>query len=1287
MAIIGHQIVMGDAVKIAARTLTLSLILIIALLLETPVGWAQQTDVKLQLGLRFSTIGFTGAVGTSRDADVGILSRFLSKRIMVWNLQNGRRVRTVQIDDDGDKNCVRVFATPDGRTLICQQPRAFVYIDAGTGRTKRRVKYDYSANILVMGADMRYALSQNYRWNSNFVRIYNFATDRWTPIPNSWFPNMETKAAKKNSVGAYPLPSGRFLVRNGRSLTVIDPRRRKIVQRLRMTSSSPFVAPAADSDGVNRDVFLAVKGRRVTVIREVGGKVRLYHRDIPVPIRSKGVNVWDYEGQYREVMTGDGRFFVQAERQKNGDDFNTILRVFDMADGKKRLETKLPSKAFQYSLHPRRPILFVSDQVTIGWSSTRLILSAFDLNQGTKAYDVSAPFGLDRAETELAREGTHIRINKAKEYKKAFWFDLRKGAIDPKKPRRDSRSEVYTAKPSEKRFEVHLKKGVLAPKKPSVSGSLDEAWDSKKEKSGTLNIDRDYGEGRAKLAHAYGDYFATPRRWSYERYRYGQNAKRTKVTLSHPMIFSDGDKEVSLPMLGDGYFATSHKSGRIALWDGNSGKYIRSIGKPCTASNVQRTLADLGFYRGRIDGVAGPGTRRAVIAFLDSKTIHRLEEELRVANPEMVCQAFGYFGHHDPEPEVLVHGDRLLSLGDHVVLKSNPATGKIEHRFEFDYEDEAVDFELVPDRNRYLLYVGTKTHVYKLSAEDLSLLGKWKVFDFGLKTIAVSNDGTRLTALSIAGEAKSLRTSDGSIIATTVVAPNKEWVSVTPAGFFAGSERGGEMLNVTRGLEAYSVDQVYQALYRPDLVEANWSGDKKGEYRKAAAALDIDKLLDSGPAPRIELRETGRALEGEKIKMAAVITDEGGGVGRVEWRVNGLTLGVESQRGFERIADQATAAGGKSTKVTRELWLEPGENRIEVVAYNAKGLIASKPSKLAVTWDGQASTSAPRLHVLAIGVNDYWDSRLRLNHAVGDAKAVAAALRNAGKGLYESVSVTSLLDTEANLAGLEAAFEKLGGEVRPRDVFLFFLAGHGKTVDGRYYFIPQDFRYSGEASIAEKGIGQDKWQRWFSRIPARKSLLLYDTCESGSLTGDRLLTRSMERIAALDKLTRAMGRTVLSAATDEAPALEGYRGHGVFTYALLDGLARSDNNKNALIEVTELAGYVDSRVPEISHEAFGFRQVPQMKIVGSNFPLAKPVAALQAPDGKSEAAAAPAKPTHVVIKALKLFAASGGEGDPVETLSPGAQVAKMSDADGWVQIARDGKAIGYVEASGLAPLH
>ena len=274
-----------------------------------------------------------------------------------------------------------------------------------------------------------------------------------------------------------------------------------------------------------------------------------------------------------------------------------------------------------------------------------------------------------------------------------------------------------------------------------------------------------------------------------------------------------------------------------------------------------------------------------------------------------------------------------------------------------------------------------------------------------------------------------------------------------------------------------------------------------------------------------------------------------------------------------------------------------------------------------------------------------------------------------------------MLDDEVTSKKLEQVFSTMAANIHPRDVFVFFLAGHGKTVDGKYYFIPQDFRYENPQSIVDKGIGQDKWQDWFAKIPARKSMLLYDTCESGSLTGQRIATRGMERVAALEKLTRAMGRTVLSAATDDAPALEGYKGHGVFTYALLDALSKSDNNGNKLIEVTELAGYIDASVPKISHEAFGFRQIPQMNIVGSNFPLVnQSVSLLQLVTGEPKI---PTKPTHMIIRPTDLFAKVGGVDKKQDQLKPGTMVTLIRTEQGWTLVARDGKKLGYVGEDNL----
>ena len=304
------------------------------------------------------------------------------------------------------------------------------------------------------------------------------------------------------------------------------------------------------------------------------------------------------------------------------------------------------------------------------------------------------------------------------------------------------------------------------------------------------------------------------------------------------------------------------------------------------------------------------------------------------------------------------------------------------------------------------------------------------------KSILFFQDGRRLAVGNSDGTSAIWSTETDQLLATTVHGTSGEWLTITPEGFFVASAKGAELLHVVSGFTTIGIDQVYQSLYRPDLVQQKLAGDPAGKVKEAAAKLDLDKVIGSGAAPKV-----------------SIVSPE----------------------------DRSPADG-------------------------------------------------------------------------------------------DEVAV-----------------------------------------------------YEGEQSIVDKGIDQARLQAWFAQIPARRSVLLFDTCESGTLTGEKTAQRGLERVAALDRMTQAMGRTVLSASTDDAPALEGYRGHGVFTYAVLDALGAADTNGNGTIEVTELASFVDQKVPELSYEAFGQRQVPQMKIVGSNFTLSNKVAVA----AKDEASvdAVPSKPT------------------------------------------------------------
>src|SRR5262249_52559737 len=153
-----------------------------------------------------------------------------------------------------------------------------------------------------------------------------------------------------------------------------------------------------------------------------------------------------------------------------------------------------------------------------------------------------------------------------------------------------------------------------------------------------------------------------------------------------------------------------------------------------------------------------------------------------------------------------------------------------------------------------------------------------------------------------------------------------------------------------------------------------------------------------------------------------------------------------------RVTTVAGSRGGEH-KVTQEIALDPGDNRVEVVAYNAGNLLASPPARLTIKFMGPADAVKPRLHILAIGINKYADEGwappgkseplafgpLRL--AVKDASTLGADLQRAAASLYKEVRVTYALDEQASKAGLEKTIDRLSKEIHPRDTFIFFAAG------------------------------------------------------------------------------------------------------------------------------------------------------------------------------------------------------------------------------------------------------
>ncbi|MGD8569230.1 MAG: caspase family protein, partial [Gammaproteobacteria bacterium] len=347
-------------------------------------------------------------------------------------------------------------------------------------------------------------------------------------------------------------------------------------------------------------------------------------------------------------------------------------------------------------------------------------------------------------------------------------------------------------------------------------------------------------------------------------------------------------------------------------------------------------------------------------------------------------------------------------------------------------------------------------------------------------------------------------TKDGSErLALYLYDNGSSWVAWTPQGFFDASPGAEKYIGfqVNHGDEKtpefVSIDQLYDYFYRPDLVVKALDSNSRKLIADEASHVDVNRILFGGLPPKVNILSpiNDTTANSEEVAVKVCVQDQGGGIGNVIYKLNSITLGIDeaSKRGLVRVTEE----NAQCTKIfTHKLAMEDGDNELVVTAFNKDNTIESIAAKATVEFDAP-EYAKPDLHVLAIGINNYKDSNLSLRYAVPDARSVVDSIKSASHGLFNNIKIHKLLDANASIASIEEMFNSLSKKIKPNDVFVFFVASHGVTMDGRYYMIPQELVYQNEDSVRENAISQQTLQKWLATIPAKKSLVLLDTCNSG----------------------------------------------------------------------------------------------------------------------------------------------------------------------------------------------
>lgn len=466
--------------------------------------------------------------------------------------------------------------------------------------------------------------------------------------------------------------------------------------------------------------------------------------------------------------------------------------------------------------------------------------------------------------------------------------------------------------------------------------------------------------------------------------------------------------------------------------------------------------------------------------------------------------------------------------------------------------------------------------------------------------------------------------STGQEIATMIRFNDNEWLSITPEGYYNSSPNGHQYMNLIVGKTTYSMEQFYDVFYRPDIVAAKL----RGEDISGLITITMQDAMKS-PPPVVEFAVKQGNPGGAGAKVCYQVKSAGGGIGEVRLFHNGKL--IQSDGYYKEIARSSSgnaplasldgkaiytdmrsvAVTGRAKAVPisvkpkgdffencREIDAVPGENEVSIAAFNRDNTVQSALKSM--NFKSAVPESDPHLYILSIGIDNYRDGRINLKYAVKDARDIEEKLNSQSATLYKPGNIHFILltDREATKANITGKITGLAKTIRPRDSFILFAAGHGVLLQNQYYMLTHDFDGNiGSGSM----ISSNEIVEMSKKIKSLNQLYIFDTCHAGGV--DTIVSGLYD--ARMSVLAKKMGLHIYASANDRQAAMDGYKGNGLFTHTLLDGLnnnREADRNKDGTVTIVGLGEFSKKKTALISKE-LGREQTPLIINFGKDSPL------------------------------------------------------------------------------------
>jgi len=433
----------------------------------------------------------------------------------------------------------------------------------------------------------------------------------------------------------------------------------------------------------------------------------------------------------------------------------------------------------------------------------------------------------------------------------------------------------------------------------------------------------------------------------------------------------------------------------------------------------------------------------------------------------------------------------------------------------------------------------------------------------------------------------------GKIEAIFYTNGDKDYAFVTPDGRMEGTSAAIENLHWVIGHKTVPLVNTYDQMFTPHLLSQIFADELQDNE------VNLDAMVKFTPEIKITSPSQQFKTNTSSLSIICELKENGDEIKQVRLYVNDKLVSEET-RGMKPI----------NTSVSYEVTLLPGENSIKAIAITKNGY-QSAAAEVHVIYTGV--TAGSRLFIMAIGIDKYKNSLYNLNYAVADASAIGEQIKESAKTIFQSINLIYYKNETAIRDSIIAGLNKVAFQAQPQDAFVLYYAGHGVMSEGTpevpkdFYLVLQDITqlYGNDDIVKERGISAGELRDLSKKIPAQKQVIFLDACQSGAAV-ETYAMRGVAEEKAILQLARSTGSYLIASTGTEQYATEFKElGHGVFTYAILQGLKCNayggDHDKK--ITVKQLEAYLNDNIPVLTEKYHGAVQYPRSWSKGMDFPI------------------------------------------------------------------------------------